>query len=246
MSAAIITAIIRPRSPVEGGNISLWLRTAGWMAPTIPSAHPQTGFGDTQLHPVAPGPPPSPGFAVGVTGEGAAWAKTLGNKVTTYRWASAPPPAWGRRCWSSPRRPRTHGCIPRGPRRPRHLGGQKKVRMEAGEAPRACQHPPASPNLPLLLHPSHPRAHCPGWISPRRALPASNPTTGTPGRPQNPARIHGRGWRSTGQAGLCTVGAITSSWAAPTAPRNALGGAPGPSTPNYLCASVGVEAFFYC
>lgn len=47
------------------------------MAPTIPSAHPQMGFGDAQLHPVAPGPPPSPGFAVGVTGEGAAWAKNI-------------------------------------------------------------------------------------------------------------------------------------------------------------------------
>lgn len=65
MSAAIITAIIRPRSPVEGGNISLCLGTAGWTAPTTPSAHPQMGFGDAQLHPVAPGPPPSPGFAVG-------------------------------------------------------------------------------------------------------------------------------------------------------------------------------------
>lgn len=51
MSAAIITAIIRPRSPGEE-MVRLWLRTAGWVSPNVPEeTHPalhvhRLGFGN--------------------------------------------------------------------------------------------------------------------------------------------------------------------------------------------------------
>lgn len=70
MSAAIITAIIRPRSPVEGGNISLWLQPSPLRIHRWGSGMPSsTLWHRDHPHPLA--------LLLGVTGEGAAWAKNI-------------------------------------------------------------------------------------------------------------------------------------------------------------------------